>query len=112
MLEETPAYPWRPATCDWLLLEARRMSEDVRWATRPFGGYSINRQPKEDEELTHVGPGTPCGEYMRRFWHPVAMSGQVEGKTNPVPIRILGEDLVVFRDLGGRVGLLHKHCAH
>ena len=88
------------------------MSEDVRWATKPFGGYAIRVQPKEDEELTHVGPGTPCGEYMRRFWHPIAMSKQIEGKQNPVPIRILGEDLVVFRDLSGKVGVLHKHCAH
>ena len=47
---------------------------------------------------------------MRRFWHPVAMSSQL-GEV-PVGIRILGEDLVVFRDLSGNVGLLHKHCAH
>ncbi len=88
------------------------MSTDSRWATRPFSGYQISQPLSEDEELTHVGPGTPCGEYMRRFWHPVAMTAQFDGKQNPVPIRILGEDLVVFRDLSGRVGLLHKHCAH
>jgi phenylpropionate dioxygenase-like ring-hydroxylating dioxygenase large terminal subunit len=47
---------------------------------------------------------------MRRFWLPVSMTEQLG--IHPLPIRILGEDLVVFRDLSGRVGLLHKHCAH
>ena len=88
------------------------MSAETRWTTRKFGGYDINRPLEEDVELTHVGPGTPCGEFMRRFWLPVAMTAQFEGKQSPVPIRILGEDLVVFRDLSGRIGLLHKHCAH
>ena len=80
--------------------------------TRPikFGGYL---QPKDRpiEEITaHVGPGTPCGEYMRRFWHPVLLSSQL-GK-RPRVIRVLGEDLVIYRDLSGDIGLLHKHCAH
>jgi phenylpropionate dioxygenase-like ring-hydroxylating dioxygenase large terminal subunit len=86
------------------------MTEEARWSTRPFDGHAINMPLAEDAELTHVGPGTPCGEYMRRFWQPVAMSERL-GEV-PVVIRILGEDLVVFRDKSGRVGLLHKHCAH
>ena len=86
------------------------MSVDVRWATKPFSGYGINSPIREDEELTHVGPETPCGEYMRRFWQPVAMSSQLDN--HPTPIRILGEELVVFRDRSGDIGLLHKHCAH
>ncbi len=86
------------------------MSEDVRWAEKPFGGYHINTKPEEDVDLTHVDPGTPCGEYMRRFWHPVAMTSQLGER--PVPVRMLGEDLVIFRDLSGRIGLLHRHCAH
>ena len=86
------------------------MTEQPRWTTKPYQGYAINRQPEEDAELTHVGPGTPCGEYMRRFWQPVAMASQLGEQ--PTAIRILGEDLVVFRDRSGRVGLLHRHCAH
>lgn len=86
------------------------MKSEVRRATSPYSGYAINQPDQEDVELTHVGPGTPCGEYFRRFWHPVAMSSQL--KDLPVAIRILGEDLVIFRDGSGRVGLLHKHCAH
>jgi nitrite reductase/ring-hydroxylating ferredoxin subunit len=76
----------------------------------PFSGYYRVLDAREDAELTHVGPKTPCGEYMRRFWHPVAMSSQISDV--PLVVRVLGEDLVLFRDLGGRIGLLHKHCSH
>ena len=63
-----------------------------------------------DPELAEVGPGTPCGEYLRRFWMPVAMTDQFTDR--PYRIRILGEDLVLFREKGGRLGLVHLHCAH
>jgi 5,5'-dehydrodivanillate O-demethylase oxygenase subunit len=66
---------------------------------------------KQNERLTRVGPGTPCGELMRRYWHPIAASAQL-----PEPgtrrVRILGEDLVLFRDHRGRLGLLPERCAH
>ena len=67
-------------------------------------------QEAPDAELTEVGPGTPCGEYLRRYWMPVAMTDQVGDL--PYRIRILGEDLVLFREKGGRLGLVHLHCAH
>ncbi len=83
----------------------------VRWATDPYGGYAIREALDPDFDFLEVGPATPTGEYLRRFWHPVAMASQLDaGK--PVTIKILCEDLVVFRDLRGRVGVLHKHCAH
>lgn len=75
-----------------------------------FGGYLHRHVPPEDDELTHVGPGTPCGEYLRRFWQPIAYSQDLADL--PVAIRILGEDLVLFKDKSGRVGLLELHCAH
>jgi nitrite reductase/ring-hydroxylating ferredoxin subunit len=76
----------------------------------PFGGY-YNRVPQNtDTLLTHVGPGTPCGEYMRRYWQPFMLASEL--RDLPVAVRLLGEDLVVFRDKSGRLGLLHKHCAH
>src|SRR5262245_10441867 len=75
-----------------------------------YGAYYHREVPQEDVELTHVGPGTPCGEYLRRFWQPVAFSHDLADL--PVRLRILGEDLVLFRDLSGRVGLLKLHCLH
>ena len=76
----------------------------------PYGGYYNRPQPGDDTLLTHVGPGTPCGEYMRRYWHPFLLSSEL--KDLPVAVRLLGEDLVAFRDKSGRLGLLHRHCAH
>ncbi len=86
------------------------MTDDVRWARAPLRGYDLRLPATEDVELTHVEAGTPAGEYLRRFWTPVAMTSQLGDK--PVPIRILGEDLVIFRDGSGSIGLLHRHCAH
>ncbi len=63
-----------------------------------------------DPELTEVEPGTPCGEYLRRYWMPVAMTDQIGDL--PYRIRVLGEDLVLFREKGGSLGLVHLHCAH
>jgi phenylpropionate dioxygenase-like ring-hydroxylating dioxygenase large terminal subunit len=78
--------------------------------TQGFRGYQQRDIPTEDAELTHVGPGTPCGEYLRRYWQPVAMASELDDL--PLAVRILGEDLVLFRDRSGRTGLLHRHCSH
>ena len=76
----------------------------------PFSGYYNRPQPDTDSFLTHVGSGTPGGEYLRRYWHPFMLASELEDL--PVAVRLLGEDLVVFRDKSGRLGLLHRRCAH
>ena len=76
----------------------------------PFSGYFKTAVPGPDAEITASGPGTPLGEYMRRFWQPVCFSEHL--KDLPHPIRILGEDLVAFRDKSGAIGVLHRHCCH
>lgn len=86
------------------------MSERRPNLSGPFSGYHEGDPPQEDAEITHVGPRTPCGEYLRRFWHPVAFSHEL--KDLPQRLKILGEDLVLFRDRGGRTGLLKLHCCH
>lgn len=74
-------------------------------------GTGYGRKPQhENALLTQVGPGTPCGEYMRRYWQPVLAGNHVT--TRPREIRILGEDLMVFRDGEGRPGLLYARCMH
>ncbi len=60
--------------------------------------------------LTEVGRGTPGGEFLRRYWHPIAISTDVTD--TPQNVRILGEDLIMFRDKTGRPGLVYPRCAH
>src|SRR2546427_2023577 len=67
---------------------------------------------QENNLLTQVGPGAPCGELMRRSWQPVALSEELPEGGAPLPVRLLGEDLVLFRDERGRPGLLGIHCSH
>jgi phenylpropionate dioxygenase-like ring-hydroxylating dioxygenase large terminal subunit len=61
-------------------------------------------------ELVEVGKGTPMGELLRRYWHPVGLSRHATD--TPREVRILGEDLILFRDKRGRAGLLHARCCH
>jgi phenylpropionate dioxygenase-like ring-hydroxylating dioxygenase large terminal subunit len=67
---------------------------------------------EENELLTRTGPGTPGGAFMRRYWHPVALSSELPPDAAPIARRILGEDLVLFRDDAGRPGLLGLLCSH
>ena len=67
---------------------------------------------EENELLTRVGPGTPAGEMLRRYWWPVGFTEQVTAKGRPVKVRLLCEDLVLFRDGSGRLGILALHCSH
>ncbi len=61
--------------------------------------------------LTRVGPGTPMGDLMRRYWHPIAAATELDD--NPIkPVRLMGEDLVLYRDLSGTLGLTDRRCAH
>jgi phenylpropionate dioxygenase-like ring-hydroxylating dioxygenase large terminal subunit len=86
------------------------MRERAPFLARPFSAYHHRRRPPADDELTRVGPGTPCGEYLRRFWQPVVLTDELQNV--PRRLRILGEDLVAYRDRSGTIGLLELHCPH
>ena len=88
------------------------MSIEIGTPKGNFGGYDRNAEmlAPPDDELTKVGPGTPCGEYLRRYWMPIAMTQQITDL--PLRVRILGEDLVLFRDGSDQYGLLHLNCSH
>ena len=75
-----------------------------------YSAYHHRHTPTEDGELTHVGPGTPCGEYLRRFWNPLAFLDELGDL--PLRVRVMNEDLVVFKDRQGRVGALQMPCCH
>jgi nitrite reductase/ring-hydroxylating ferredoxin subunit len=81
-------------------------------SNRPIDeGTAFDRKPAyHDAEITEVGPGSPGGAFMRRYWHPIALSERVGPR--PQNVRVLGEDLVLFRDRAGRPGLLYPRCAH
>ncbi len=67
---------------------------------------------EQNDLLTRVGPGTPGGALLRRYWTPVALAAELPVGGAPLPVRLLGEDLVLFRDEAGQPGLLGIHCAH
>jgi phthalate 4,5-dioxygenase len=68
---------------------------------------------EENERLTRVGAGTPMGEVMRRYWIPALLAEEIPAPDcPPVRVRLLGEDLVAFRDTSGKIGLLGEHCSH
>jgi len=68
---------------------------------------------EENELITRVAPGTPMGNAMRRYWIPALLAREIaEPDGPPVRVRLLGEDLVAFRDTEGRIGLLDEYCPH
>ncbi len=67
---------------------------------------------EENQSLTQVGPGTPGGELLRRYWHPVAAAAELTGEKPIKAVRLLGERLVVYRDTSGAYGLVAEQCSH
>ncbi|NDA46251.1 MAG: phthalate 4,5-dioxygenase [Alphaproteobacteria bacterium] len=66
----------------------------------------------QSDLLTRTGPGTPGGRFMRSYWQPIAASQEMPIGGDPLPIRILSEDLVLFRDDKDRLGLIERNCPH
>src|SRR5271167_4940347 len=86
------------------------MAERAPFLSPAYSAYHHRGLPPEDQEMTRVGPGTPCGEYLRRFWQPVILGSELTDL--PRRVRILGEDLIAFRDKCGVVGLVEPFCPH
>src|SRR5256885_16349443 len=67
----------------------------------------------DNELLTRIGPGTPMGELFRRFWLPALLPSELpHADSDPIRFRILGEDLIAFRDTNGQPGFLAENCPH
>ena len=94
------------------------MDEAARSNGRADGGVDrgidgrayARAEPSSNDALTRVGRGTPMGELLRRYWHPIGLSA--DAAATPRRVRVLGEDLILFRDGGGRPGLLYPRCMH
>jgi phthalate 4,5-dioxygenase oxygenase subunit len=68
---------------------------------------------EENELITRVGPGTPMGNTLRRYWMPALLASELpQPDSDPIRLRLLGEDLIAFRDSNGTVGLIHNNCPH
>ncbi len=74
---------------------------------------------EQNELITRIGPGTACGAVLRRYWQPVALVDEFDARLDPrmaqrpvKAVRVLGQDLVLFRDAQGRWGLLDRDCPH
>ena len=66
---------------------------------------------EQNERLTQVGPGTPMGELFRRYWHPIAAAVELDERPTKA-VRVLGEDLVLYKDRSGTLGLIERFCPH
>src|SRR5262245_22639965 len=75
-----------------------------------IAGDTTMMSAQENDLITRVAPGTPCGNLMRRYWQPAALVEELAERRPVKPVRLLGEDLVLFRDEQGRYGLLHRQC--
>ncbi len=67
---------------------------------------------EQNDLVTRTGPGTPAGALLRRYWQPAVLAEELEGERPVAPVRLLGEDLVAFRDDTGRYGLIGRQCPH
>jgi phthalate 4,5-dioxygenase oxygenase subunit len=67
---------------------------------------------EQNDRMTRVGPGQPAGQALRRYWQPAALVDELSGQRPIKPVKLLGEDLVMFRDDNGRYGLLGRSCPH
>lgn len=67
---------------------------------------------EQNLRLTSTGPGSPCGAVLRQFWQPAALTDELSEERPVKAVRLLGEDLVLFRDDAGRYGLIDRHCPH
>src|SRR5690606_12520160 len=94
------------------LAKGQRTLDWYGWSQpHPTGGEETMLTKEKNMRLTQVGPDTPGGKLLRRYWHPVAAVDELMREPTK-SVRLLGEDLVLYRDASGRYGMLERHCSH
>ncbi len=86
------------------------MSESRAKQGADYRGYTEPQRGDSDELLVRTQKGSACGEYLRRYWQPIALTSEISDL--PKLIKVMGESLVLFKDQSGRYGLVHKQCPH
>src|SRR5437868_6859281 len=84
----------------------------VRWFGRRRTSEVAMLSAEQNDRITRIGPSTPAGELLRRYWQPAALVDELSGNRPIKPVRLLGEELVIFQDETGRYGLLGRACPH
>jgi nitrite reductase/ring-hydroxylating ferredoxin subunit len=109
------AYNLPPARMARKLLALNRrpsnlISNRIQRATAKGPAAMISRE--QNDLITRTGAKDPCGKLMRMYWQPAALVDELQGPRPVRPVKLLGENLVLFRDEEGRYGLIERHCAH
>src|ERR1700754_96894 len=95
----------RPGQTGWL-----RPSRLARLAAAK--GRTAMMSQEQNDLMTRTGPKDACGKLMRMYWQPAALVDELQGPRPVKAVRLLGENLVLFRNEDGRYGLIERHCAH
>src|SRR4029079_19119817 len=95
----------------WFVLVNFRTN--VRSTNDAGSGKKPMLMAEHNDLITRTNPGTAAGALLRRYWQPAALVDELAGNNRPVKaVRLMGEDLVIFRDERGRYGLVGRHCPH
>ena len=86
--------------------------QESRYNNNGVEGEDVLLTQEQNNLLTQTGPGTPAGELFRRYWQPVALAEELPPGAPPRPVRIMSENLVLFRDANDEIGLMHIRCPH
>src|SRR5437764_7957030 len=103
---------WRPSRSSPGISSARPTTISRGAAGNHECGVRLMLTKEENDLLTRTGPDTDGGALLRRYWQPVALAEELPPGGAPLPVQVLGEQLVLFRDDQGRPGLLGLHCSH
>src|SRR4051812_23189293 len=112
MMERHQLRPAVDTPCSGWYDGGHHLEEGIQGCRREMGGGTAMLTQEQNDLLTRTGPGTPGGDLLRRYWQPVALAAELPLGAAPRPVRLLGEELVLFRDDQGRPGLLARQCAH